>query len=62
MNYEKFDLVVQFSKYDNGDAIPTGSDDLENGKRHVILDVKVYNCTTSLSIKTFWDVGNYCLH
>ena len=31
-------------------------------KRVVILDVNLYNYTTSLLIKTFWDVGNYCFH
>lgn len=33
-----------------------------NGLRHAILDVNLYNYTTSLLIKTFWDVGNYCFH
>ena len=51
-----------FANNGNSYPIPTGWDDLKNGLRPVILDVNLYNYTTSLLIKTFWDVGNYCFH
>ena len=53
---------VQSKLMMENNPIPTGWDDLKNGLRHVILDVNLYNYTTSLLIKTFWDVGNYCFH